>query len=187
MSADQQPAPTLGQVLGQSGGCPEVVERGGKRWKIGWPVAAAKVCLERLVAAAAFEEIRSMKEDLSAQAYSELFEGHRADIQARKYQTFGEGWDRVMGRSDGSGGELFLLSLMRTEHPEATIDDAKRLKLLYDDQLTLALDEVAPAFFQVLAEDEKVPPEARPGLVLKLKENWERAKLKRAGQGPPSS
>ena len=139
------------------------------------------------IGAAAFEEVREQKEFLSATAYKEMFDGHRADVQAGKYRTFGEGWDAVMGRPDGSGGELFLLSLLRTEHPEATIDDAKRLKLFHDDQLTLALDEVSPAFFQVLAEDEKVPPAARPGVVLAMKENWERVKLKRAGLALPSS
>ena len=185
MSAEQ--APTLGQTLGQAGGCPEVVEKSGRRWRIGHPTQAAKRLLEGLVGAAAFEEVREQKEFLSATAYKEMFDGHRADVQAGKYRTFGEGWDAVMGLPDGSGGELFLLSLLRTEHPEATIDDAKRLKLFHDDQLTLALDEVSPAFFQVLAEDEKVPPAARPGVVLAMKENWERVKLKRAGLALPSS
>jgi hypothetical protein len=148
----------VGTMLGASGGCPEVVFN-GKTWKIGHPTQRAKDTLERLAVSKATQEIMALRGVVDAPAYAELFEAHKRDITAGSFRTWGEGWQRITFSPQNA--HLFLLSLVRECHPEATERDAQALAIGAPEELQLALAQVVPGFFTVLLADMPLPPEKR--------------------------
>lgn len=140
-------APGVQQILGSSGASPEI-HLDGKAWKIGWPTQRAKAALEELAAAKAVAEVRALKGALPPDAYAEMFAELTASISAGDYRTWRAGWQRqIIG---GGNSQLFLLSLLRENHPTATEADAVRLAREAAEEVAAALARVTPGFFDVL-------------------------------------
>lgn len=151
-------ADSLQVALGEAGACPEVGWN-GKIWKIGHPTQRAKAILEELAADRSISEVVAMKAYLSPAAYAELFAESRRAIAKREYATWGEGWQAVMSSIDG--GLLFLLSLLRVNHPEATEETVRGLMADKGDEVAAAMDRVMPPFFALLVESLPAPPAER--------------------------
>lgn len=151
--------------LGAAGGSPEIPFN-NKIWKIGHPTQRAKETLERLAVAKATAEIMALKGAVDAQAYAELFESHKRDITSGSYRTWGDGWQRVTFAPQNA--QLFLLSLLRENHPEATELDAKTLALGAREEVEIALAQVVPGFFSMLLEEMPLPPEQKAAVREKL-------------------
>lgn len=174
--------PSIGDVLGAAGACPEIELR-GKRWKVGHPTQRAKDRLEKLVVSLCWESIKAAQCGVP-----ELDERLVADftkaVRNREYRTGGAGWAEAFGRPEGQ--VAFALSLLQEHHPEATADDAVALMSEKGDEFNVALAQVVPGFFGVIAADLKMPPEKR--------EAWVREKaaaflaaLKTPSSSPPPS
>jgi hypothetical protein len=152
---------SVGTLLGAAGACPEIVFN-GKVWRIGHPTQKAKSCLETLALAKGSEGIAALKNAIDATAYKEYFESHKADVQNGQYMTWGEKWHEIV--FSGKNTHLFLLSLMRTLHPEASETDAILLAVNKPEEVQLALVQVVPDFLGFLLDDPKVPVEQKPAV-----------------------
>jgi hypothetical protein len=146
-------------MLGASGACPEI-RLNGKTWRVGHPTQRAKAALEVLAVAQAVAEIRELKGTLPPDAYAELFRELNTAIAAKHYKTWGDGWQRVVWGPQSA--HLFLLSLLRENHPDATEEDALALAAGAAEEVAAALAVVVPPFVSLLLESRKdVPPEQR--------------------------
>jgi hypothetical protein len=83
----------------------------------------------------------------------------RLAISAGEYKTGGAGWASVVFK--GTNASLFLLSLLRECHPEATEKDAHRLAVNEPEQVQLAMARVVPGFFDLLLAEMELPPDSR--------------------------
>ncbi len=157
-------SPGLQNILGDAGACPEITHK-GKAWKLGHPTQRAKAALEELVTSAAVREVTAMKSYLPAGDYRELLAELQGAISAGSYRTWGAGWQRVIGGTDGS--VMFLLSLLRERQPEAALADAWALATDCADEIGLGMVRVVPGFFALLVEAYPVPlpPEKKAELV----------------------
>lgn len=156
---DGDEAPSVTTLLGSSGACPEV-RHNGKVWKIGHPTGRAKACLEQLAVASAFDEVEALQASLSPQRYQKAYRELLASVAAREYKTWGSGWQRVVWGE--MSAQLFLLSLLRENHPEATEEDALMLAGAAPEKVSLALVQVVPTFLALLlSERTDVAPEQR--------------------------
>jgi hypothetical protein len=151
-------------LLGDAGACPEV-ELNGKAWKIGHPTQRAKAALEELAAAKAVSEVVALKGVVPPAAYAEMFADVMRGIKTGAYKTFSPGW--VEQATGPAGGALFLLSLLRERHPEATEEDAVALAAAKPDEVQAALARVLPPFFEALLATAPIPA-AQKGHVLKV-------------------
>ncbi len=149
-------------LLGDAGACPEI-EWNGKRWKIGHPTQGAKGCLEELVAAKAVAEVKAIKGVLPADDYAEMFKALLSRITTGYYRTFFPGW--IEQTTGGGGAVLFLLSLLRERHPDATEADAVGLAGERGDEVQAALARVVPSFFEMLvASATHIPPDQKAAM-----------------------
>ena len=167
MTGDSTPG--IQSALGDAGACPEITHK-TKVWKLGHPTQRAKAALEELVTAAAVKEVTGLKAVLPVTDYRELLAELQSAISAGAYRTWGDGWKRVIGGTDGS--VMFLLSLLRERQPEATIEDAWGLATDKGDEIGLAMIRVVPGFFALLVEAYPVPlpPEKKVELVAQATE-----------------
>ncbi len=147
-------APDLNSVLGQSGACPEI-ELNGKAWKIGHPTQKAKTTLNVLVVQRAANEITSLEGLLPPATTARMFDALTKSIGAKHYQTWHPGWLDTMGSQDGD--ILFLQSLIRVNHPEATEQDAFDLYANRLGQVKIAMALVMPPFLDLL--EKEFPPQ----------------------------
>ncbi len=153
-----QETPSVQTMLGAAGACPEIIHA-GKTWKIGHPTQRAKATLETLVIQKATEETLSLKKMLSTEAYEEIFESYRRAVSAGEYKTGAEGWAKFIFK--GKNANLFLLALLRENHPTAAEKDAVDLAVAEPEQVQLALAQVVPGFFDLLLADLPLPPDQR--------------------------
>ena len=157
--SDGAESPSVTTMLGAAGACPEI-RHDGKNWKIGHPTQRAKACLEQLAVASAFDEVEALEATLSPQRYQKAYRELLASVAAREYKTWGPGWQRVVWGP--MSAQLFLLSLLRENHPDATEDDALTLAGAEPGRVSLALAQVIPSFLALLLSDRKdVTPEQR--------------------------
>lgn len=141
------------QSLGAAG-VPAEIHAGDRVYKVGHPTQRAKGRLEELVAQQARRDILR-------------FGGSAADwldrVEAGDYATLRPGWNRVM--QSPAAGSLFLLSLLREHHPDATADDAARLDKAEPEQVRAALARVVPPFFELVLADVPLPPAEKADLI----------------------
>lgn len=150
---------SVSDTLGAAGACPEV-RVGNKVWKIGHPTQRAKACLEQLAVQVASAEVRALKDVLPPDAYAEVFREFTDSVSARHYRTWGPGWQRVVWGPQSA--HLFLLSLLRENHPDATEGDARALAAADPEAVALAVLQVTPNFVRLLlAERPELTPEQR--------------------------
>lgn len=159
----EEVSPGVTTLLGSAGARPEI-RHAGTVWKIGHPSQRAKSELELLAVAAAFAEVRELKAALPADAYAEAFQELVSSVAAKHYKTWGPGWQRVVWGPQSS--HLFLLSLLREAHAQATEADAKALAAACPEEVTLALVQVVPNFVSLLLNDRpELTPEQRENLM----------------------
>lgn len=147
--SDPTTPPSVQNTLGAAGACPEI-PLDGRVWRVGHPTQRAKAALEEFAAAAAVNEALALKGVLPPAAYQELFAATARDVQAKAFRTWGPGWQRVV--FDPLNSHLFLWSLLRENHPDATEADARRLMAAEPDRVSLALARVVPDFFRMLLD-----------------------------------
>jgi hypothetical protein len=148
--------PTLGDVLGAAGG-PFPVEHGGRTWLVGAPTLQARDVFHKLLVAAALKAAQEADIDIPGLGTVKQF---RDDHHQRKYRPGGEKWREWTEGEDGNA--LFLASLLYQHHPaDASVELAKRLIEEAPDAVAVALGEVLPGFFDLLAADERMPRPVR--------------------------
>lgn len=145
----QQPTPGVGEFLGDAGALPEIV-CGGARWRIGFPTQAARAALEELAVSQAIDEVYALERVTPPDRFKRLEDKLNKAVAARHYRTWGPGWVESIQGADGHA--LFVCSLLRERHPDATPDDARRLMAERPEELRLALVRVLPDFFALLVE-----------------------------------
>ncbi len=138
----------VGPALGAAGPCPTVTH-GDKVWKVGHPTQRAKATLELLVLETAAKNIEEAKGALPPARWEAKNAKLDADIDAGQYRTWGTLWRTVYGGPDGQA--LALTSLLRENHPEATVADGLLLWRAETKQVARAMRIVTPDFFAVLA------------------------------------
>jgi hypothetical protein len=156
-------------ILGASGTCPTIIHK-GKTWKLGHPTGKAKSELETLVIRKATDETLALKNILEPQQYGEIFESFRLAVSAGQYRTGKPGW--LATAFVGLNSPLFTLSLLRQNHPEATEQDVMTLAAEEPEQVMIALEVVAPPFFDLLLDSMELPPQEKA----KVGEVFEQAK-----------
>lgn len=161
MSDEAIPATGISPVLGAAGPCPTVVHQ-GKTWTVGHPTQKAKAWLEKLVAASALETVNELKDVLPSDEWAAEKAKVDKQIFAKQHRTWGPLWTTVTSGEDGDA--IFLLSLLKLHHPEATMADARELHLNANQDVGLAFAEVLPSFFTILTETYPVIAEDRPAV-----------------------
>lgn len=150
--SEEIPPAGVQQHLGAAGACPEI-EWGGKTWRVGHPVQKARAALEELVAAKAVAETRALEGILDPAAYDAAQKDCLRAIRAGECRTWGAQWVATVNGPDGD--YLFLMSLIKPQHPDATEADVSGLMSDRGFELAAALERVCPAFFTELAAARK--------------------------------
>lgn len=150
-------SPPLSWVLGAAGP-PVELRHKGLTWRLGHPVQSARELLENFLAAQAIAEVNALRDTLDPQDYAAAKKDVLSLVTGKWYSTGGKGW--VAAVEGPEGGALFVLALLRVHQPHATVADVKALLADKLDELTLALEQVAPDFFLALT-DEADPAAAR--------------------------
>ena len=138
--------PVSVQHLLGSTGAPAEIHVGPTVWKVGHPDQRAKARLEELVTQFARREL----------AANGAIDQWVARVEEGAYRTRADGWSRVM--RGPSADCLFLLSLLREHHPNASLADAESLAAGEPEQVRAAIVRVAPAFFGLVLADLSLPP-----------------------------
>lgn len=134
-------------VLGASGAAPPV-KLGETEWKIGHPTQRAKAALELLVIAEARTNVEALKGVLSAEEYQDERAKLSAQIRGGAWKTWGSLWGEVC--SGPNWMPLWVCALLRENHPDATVAQARELWLNAGDDVLDCLYVVVPDFFTVL-------------------------------------
>lgn len=141
-----------GDFLGAAGVCPEI-EYNGTTYRVGHPTQKAKDQLTKLVAAVALQGAQQADRDMPGLgAVARLTD----QITDRLHRPGRELWKRHALGPDGP--KLFLCSLLRENHPDASLDLASALSRDRADEVAVALLLVVPRFFLLLAADPDLPP-----------------------------
>jgi hypothetical protein len=138
---------------------PPEVQWNGKPWKIGHPTQGAKAELEKLVVEVAEGSLAELRGTLKPARFAALEKQLDDKILARQWQTWGSLWSEVI--NGPKSFPLFLLSLMRPHHPDATLADAEGLWLGANRACRNALVMVLPGFFELLAASLPAEEDAR--------------------------
>ncbi len=144
--------------LGAAGPCPVVTYK-GKPWSIGWPTQRAKATLENLVFLIAKRNVEQLKSVMPPHEFAIEQAALSSMIRGGKYRTWGPLWVEVNNGPDGN--TLFLLSLLRENHPEATFADAEGMWAESTDDVQTALAQVIPGFFKLLVAAAPGTPEQK--------------------------
>lgn len=148
--------------LGAAGACPEIPVN-GRVWRLGHPTQRAKAELEKLAVQQATDRVLELRPALDPPAYAAVFAGLMSQIQRGHFKTWGAGWQEVV--FDPANAHLFLLSLLRECHPEATADDVAALAEAEPDRVQAALAQVVPGFFEVTLAGMRLTPDQRAAAV----------------------
>jgi hypothetical protein len=151
-------SPTEGDVLGGSG-VPFPVPHNGVVYHVAPPTLLARDCLNKMVVALALRSAQQADAEVPGLGGLDAF---RSDYNQRKYRPGGPKWrEWVTGEY---GTTLFLASLLYQHHPkEASVELAEELIREQPDAVAVAMGEVVPGFFDLLAADKSLPPELREG------------------------
>lgn len=154
-------------LLGASGACPEI-RLNGKTWRVGHPTQKAKAELETIIVSQAFAEVKALRDVLPPDDYRDLYADTASKVRAKAFRTWGDEWERyALGATHA---HLFLLSLLRENHPDATEADALALLASCGEEVQLALGQVVADFFvMLLAEHPRLKPEERATVAAKAR------------------
>ena len=153
MSRKQKPKPRVPRrVAGLShmvAGPGPSIECGGKVWRVGFNTQDAKGGLEELVRAHVLRNAIKNKRAIGGTEGQEIFDEAEKKILQGHYLAFEKGWQETLKSSAGT--ILYLLSLLREHHPDATEDDARKLLVQEREQSEAAILAVSPSFFSAMA------------------------------------
>lgn len=156
-------APGVGPSLGGSGACPTVTH-GSKTWTIGHPTQKAKTVLEILTLEIAAENHEAALPALPPKMRARKEKEFGAAVDGGHWRTWGELWTAVNSGPDSNA--LFLLSLLREHHPDATLADARTLWRDSGRATARAFAVVIPSFFTLLVAERSATPEERAAMVV---------------------
>jgi hypothetical protein len=148
----------IGAALGV-GGAYSTITHAGKVWTLGKPTQKAKHELELLVVQVAQNNIDDLKSVLSPQRYEAKCAKLDGEIEAGNYKTWGSLWLAV--NASPLGQPLFLASLLKEKHQEATLADAQAMWRDEPRQVYRAMRITVPDFFTVLTESLPLSPAQR--------------------------
>lgn len=152
----------MGDGTNGVGDCPRITVD-GIEWKVGWPTKRAKKRLEQMVAGKAITEVDSLKDMLSAELYRKKSDDVLSLVTAGEHRVGGQLWNRVMASE--SGATLYLLSLLRENHPDATEEQTYRLMLHSPEQVRVAIALVTPNFYRLIGEEKGLTPDQQAQLM----------------------
>jgi hypothetical protein len=150
----------VGAELGSAAPCPTITYK-EKVWQVGWPTQRARAQMEGLVIEAARRNLASLKEFLPPDEYQRQEAELRAAIFSGQWKTGGDLWQTVVQGRDSN--TVFLLSLLREKHPEATWDVAEGMWADAPEAALEAFARVVPNFLPLLVEKApgKTPAEKK--------------------------
>lgn len=163
---------TVTNLLGDAGASPTVSYK-GKTWTIGHPTQKAKADLEILVVERAKQNLEDARPALTEEEYAAERKDLSAHIKARTWKTFGELWNALC--SGPCGNPLFLLTLMRPHHQDATYQDAETLWLNANADCCDAMAVVVPGFLDQLASEIPAEDAARRQMAAERKAEFIKA------------
>lgn len=146
--SDETRADGAGAALGGKGSPCPTVQFWGRTWKIGWPTQEAKQCHEILVAQHAEAELESRRALYTPAKMAVKERALELQLNAGDHRVYGSLWSATVDGPDGM--PLFLLSLLREHHPNATIEEARALWSSGSLSVRLAMAQVMPPFAVLL-------------------------------------
>lgn len=146
----------MGDGLNGASDCPRIKTESAE-YKVGWPTKRARKRLEQLVAARAITELEELADTLRPDVYRTRSDKVLALVTAGAHKVGGELWNTVMASE--AGATLYLLSLVREHHPDATEEHVNALLYKYPDQVQVAIRLVTPNFYRLLGEERGLTPE----------------------------
>jgi len=144
--------PTLSDILGAAG-APFPVEHAGKTWYVSAPTTRARDVFHKLVIVTALKGAQAADAELPGLGDLDRFS---RDMRNGLYKPGATGWLEVAKGEKGNA--LFLASLLYEKHPDVTVEQAEELLAAQPVAVSVALAEVIPGFFTLLAESPKMPP-----------------------------
>lgn len=149
--------PSLSVKLGGSG-APFPIDHKGVTYRVSPPANLARDYLNKLIVATALKAAQQSDADIPGIGSLAQF---RADYDQKKYRPGASRWKEWATGEQGNA--LFLASLLYPNHPDVTLELAEELIREEEDAVTVALGEVMPPFFDLLAADPTLPPPLRDG------------------------
>lgn len=158
MSEQNDPAPSVQQVLGAAG-APATVRYKGKAYKLGHPTQAAKARLEELAADTAVARVEAMEGRVKPATFDKMVTHVTGRIERGEFNTWKPGWQEVVW---DDGAALFALSLFREFHEDMSPEFARELVTGAGWQYRAALARVLPDFFDLLlaGRDDLTPEQS---------------------------
>ena len=148
----------IGPALGAAGPCP-TIEYEGTAWKVGHPTQRAKVALEHLVVESAAANIEAMRPAWGKKKTEEKLDALDMQVMGGHHKTAGALWNAINSGPDSVF--LFLTSLLRENHPDATLVQGRKLWVNCPREVRRALALTVPAFFTLIAADLPGTPQSR--------------------------
>lgn len=143
--------PLLSSILGAAG-APFPITHNGKTYHVGAPTLQARDVFHKLVVATALRDAQQADIDLPGLGAMAAF---RDDYKEKLYRPGAEKWLRYA--TGNRSNAIFLAALLYGNHPDATVDLAEELIAAEPDAVSVALGEVMPNFFDLLAADKALP------------------------------
>jgi len=144
------------------------IENNGKKWTIGKPTRTAKEEFETFITQQAWNEIAALRE-IVPEAFSEAKSEFVRLAGSKEYRAGGKAWMAAFHGPDGDA--LFLLSLLKEHHPDATLNDARGLMFDKPEDVEAALAVMVPGFFEFVAGLPDTPPAMRR-VLLATAQKW---------------
>ena len=154
------------------------IECDGKTWRLSFNTQDAKGRLEDLIRAHVVRDALKSKRALGGAEGDEAYRTATQPLEDGEYDTFGERWKALLSKPAGS--LLFLLSLLQKNHPDATIEDARKLYIREQEQTESALFAISPDFFAAMSEQMGATPEEAVRVAADVASSL--ARLARAGK-----
>jgi hypothetical protein len=149
--------PSLSVKLGGSG-APFPIEHKGTVYRVSPPTNLCADFLDKLIVRAALAAAQQSDADIPGLGSLPQF---RADYDQKRFRRGAAKWKEWATGEQGNA--LFFTSLLYPNHPDATLELAEAIMAAKPDEVAVAMGELIPPFFDLLAADEKIPPPLREG------------------------
>lgn len=148
-------------------GQPETFSALGREWKLGPPNQATKGMIDVEFAKLAR---RQLEADWKAGLYTDAEYGQeqsvlREQIRVGHFRTARPGWIGYMSAVEGQ--ELLVLSWLRVNHPDVTLDQVREIFDKHERELTIAMEALEDRFFTLVAGE--VPASKRQEMIQMMK------------------
>ena len=136
----------------------ELTDAAGRTWRLGRATGEARKAMIAAVAQLSWRNVAELQ-TVCPEAYEEAKEAYSRDVGAEQHKPGGKLWT-AHARGPASTA-LFVYSLLKPQHPTATLADARELLAHDPGGVGAAVAALVPSFFDMLADHPETPPEHR--------------------------